>query len=508
MLLSGILAIFQDGNGWRGTLAFFALLAPGWAILDRLSSSEKSVLLRRLLLTSFLVRLALGLGLYLGLSLYGYPNEQERAGYLFTDAYRRDQQAWELAQSDRPLTDAFQQRFYADQYGGLLALSAAIYRFLSPDAHRPLLIVGLGAWVGALGIYFFWQSAQRLLSPRAARNATWLFAFYPEALLLNASQMREPFLITFGTMLLFALLQQQERKSMSVWMLTLSLTGLLLISPGTALAFGIALGFWLWMESGKRLSLRLWLLLGLGVLLGMILFSLSVAGVSVRNGHILDVLGEWSRLAIRWSAYQLERSSGWVQKLFRETPPGFQIPFIIGYGYLQPILPGAFIEPSIPIRKAISILRAIGWYALLPLLIFAFRAVWKAPISERRRWLAFLLISWVWMTIAALRGGGDQWDTPRYRLFFLTFQAMLAAYAWEQRDVWWPRLLLVEGFALAVFFQWYLSRYYHIGGRLPFFTMIGVILAFAALVIAGGLLWDGFIQKSREHSGKHSAPSA
>jgi hypothetical protein len=495
-LLSGILAVFQDGNGWRGALAFFVVLAPGWLILEHLSASEKSALLRRLILASFLLRLALGLGLYLGLSLYGYPNEQERAGYLFTDAYRRDQQAWELAQSNRPLTDAFQQRFYADQYGGLLALSAALYRFLSPDAHRPLLIVGLGAWIGALGIYFFWKSAQKLLSPAAARNATWLFAFYPEMLLLSASQMREPFLITFGTMLLFALLQYQEKKRISARILAGSLAGLLLISPGTALAFGIALGFWLWLESGRYLSLRVWLIVGLMTLLGMFLFSLSVAGISVEKGHVLEVLGEWSRLAVRWSAYQLERSSGWVQKLFRETPPAFQIPFIIGYGYLQPVLPGAFIEPSIPIRKAISILRATAWYALLPLLIFAFRAVWKAPATERKRWLAFLVITWVWMTIASLRGGGDQWDTPRYRLFFLTFQAMLAAYAWERRDVWWPRLLWIEGFSLAIFFQWYLSRYYHIGGRLPFFTMIGIIFAFAILIISGSLLWDRMRKKA------------
>jgi hypothetical protein len=95
-----------------------------------------------------------------------------------------------------------------------------------------------------------------------------------------------------------------------------------------------------------------------------------------------------------------------------------------------------------------------------------------------------------------LRGGGDQWDTPRYRLFFLTFQAMLAAYAWERRDVWWPRLLWIEGFSLAIFFQWYLSRYYHIGGRLPFFTMIGIIFAFAILIISGSLLWDRMRKKA------------
>lgn len=508
LFLAVVLAAFQAGDLWRGGLAFFLVLAPGMLAIRALSAPDKTMpFSRQAALASFLIRLALGLGLYLGLSFYGYPNEQERAGYLFTDAFNRDRQAWTLAQSERPLSDAFRRQFYADQYGGLLAISATLYRFLSPDAHRPLLVVALAAWVGALGVLYFGRIAARLLPEGAARGATWLFALYPEALFLGASQMREPFLLTFGAMMLFGALRQREDKGGFPWELGSGVIGLLLISPGTALAFGVALGFWFWLESGRRLPIWTWgALVGI-ILLGALIFALSVGGVSVRGGTFWEVIGEWARLSVRWSAYQLERSSGWVQKLFREMPVGFQLPFVAGYGILQPILPGAFVEPALPIRKAIAIVRATSWYALLPLLLFAFRAVWKTPLPERRRWMAFLILSWGWILIAALRGGGDQWDNPRYRLFFLAFQVLLAAYAWQQRDAWWRRVLWIEGFAVLIFFQWYLSRYYHIGGRLSFFAMIGLIFAFALLVLIGGWLWDRQNARTRGRKNKGREPS-
>nr|BAL56952.1 hypothetical protein HGMM_F45G04C25 [uncultured Chloroflexota bacterium] len=489
--MAAILARFQAAPFWPGFLAFFVVLAAGAAILElAVAQAEEEPFVRRVSWGSFLIRLALGLGLYLSLSFYGYPNEQERAGYVFTDAYRRDQQAWELAQSGLPLTRAFEERFYADQYGGLLAISAALYRYLSPDAHRPLLIVALAAWVGALGGVYFWRLARRALPLQAARMATWLFAFYPEALLLGASQMREPFLLTFSALFFFGVMRAREEGLLFHWEALAGIGGLLLISPAGALAFSLALAFWLWMERGKRLPGWVWGALLSLVLVGAALFVVSVRGTSVQEGSGLDVIGEWSRLVVRWGAYQLERSSGWVQKLFREMPPIFQLPFVVGYGFLQPILPAALVEPASPLRQAIAIGRALGWYILLPLLLFAFRAVWKSPMPERRGWMALLILVWAWMIVAALRGGGDQWDNPRYRLFFLVFQALLAAYAWIQRDRWWRRLLAVEAFALLVFLQWYLSRYYHLGGRLPFFAMIGLILAFALLMFLGGWFWD------------------
>jgi hypothetical protein len=101
---------------------------------------------------------------------------------------------------------------------------------------------------------------------------------------------------------------------------------------------------------------------------------------------------------------------------------------------------------------------------------------------------------WVWIVIASLRGGADEWDNPRYRAILLVWQALVAGYAWawsrERRDAWLGRWVALEVIFLAVFTQWYVSRYYHIGGQIPFGWMILLLLGAAAGVLLGGWWWD------------------
>ncbi|NUO81692.1 hypothetical protein HUU05_16605, partial [candidate division KSB1 bacterium] len=94
---------------------------------------------------AFFLRLAFGIGLSMALPIWGYDEPEQKAGYLFKDAYQRDRRAWSLAQSEQPLWVSFQDDMKTDQYGGLLALSAAVYRYLSPDVHRPHLVLAIGA---------------------------------------------------------------------------------------------------------------------------------------------------------------------------------------------------------------------------------------------------------------------------------------------------------------------------------------------------------------------------
>ncbi len=49
---------------------------------------------------AFLLRFGIGLFYTKALPVVGYPEKVQQAGYLFTDAYQRDTQAWELADSD------------------------------------------------------------------------------------------------------------------------------------------------------------------------------------------------------------------------------------------------------------------------------------------------------------------------------------------------------------------------------------------------------------------------
>jgi hypothetical protein len=97
---------------------------------------------------------------------------------------------------------------------------------------------------------------------------------------------------------------------------------------------------------------------------------------------------------------------------------------------------------------------------------------------------------WLWIIVAALRGGADQWDNPRYRAILIVVEALVAGFAWVNRDRWLVRWLIVEVVFLAVFTQWYVSRYYHWGGQLPFGVMVMLILILAALILIGGWWWD------------------
>ena len=172
-----------------------------------------------------------------------------------------------------------------------------------------------------------------------------------------------------------------------------------------------------------------------------------------------------------------------------------QLLFAIIYGLLQPVLPAAFIEPTTLTWKIIAILRAVGWYAILPLMIYSLIAAWRTPHgAERRMWLWICAASWLWVLLCSIRAGGDQWDNPRYRLILFAFEALIAGYAWTwwraHRDGWLPRIATVEVLAVLIFLQWYVSRYYHWGGQIPFFLMIGLIVLVSVAIIGGGWLLE------------------
>lgn len=468
-----------------------------------------------IIILAFAVRLLVGVSLHLGLPLYGHADEDDQVGYVFTDAHIRDDQAWNLASSDRPIWDAFSRKFSSDQYGGLLAFSAFIYRYLSPDTQRPLLLIFLSALVAALGVPFLWMAARQVFGEKIAYSAAWIFALYPESVLLGSSAMREPYLLTFSAMAFWGfvtwrgaglslggLRDMSEKSARStqpaapgrwIW-LALGLLGMLLISPAVALAHLVILAGWAFFTDERRtLSWKSILVFLLIFILGLFLLSAALN----RSGQFdasspLRVINDWLRLTVKWDAYQLERESGWVQKLFDEMPEWMRLPFVAVYGIFQPVLPAALVAPTVPIWKAIYILRSLGWYALLPALILSFGAAAGQGAGRKRNVLLWLsLLAWTWILLAALRGGGDSWDNPRYRTILFLWQSILAGHVWvwwrETRNVWFVRVVLCEAVFLLVFTQWYVSRYFHLGGQLPFPVMVGLIGVLWGIIL--GLGW-------------------
>lgn len=501
LVLSAGLSTLQNG----GLLGFAALSLIGVTALViawRRAGAGKALAWMTGL--ALLLRLASGAAVYIALPINGHDAADDKAGFVFTDAHRRDDQAWQLASSSQSLAAAFDKTYYTDQYGGLLALSALTYKIFSPDFHRPLMILLLAALTAALGAPFFYKSTRLLWDEKLAAVSSWLFVLYPESVLTGGAQMREPFLLTFIAMAFWGFanfLKQQDggEKNKSIWLwLGIGIVGMLLVSPAMALALIILFGGWLWLRGEKnRLPWQVWGAVGGVFVVGVLLLVYSFSRQNdFGGGSPISVILNLLRDSVKWVVYQLESGSGQVQNVFSKiNNPLVNFFFVAVYGIVQPVLPPAFFAPTTFTWHVISIFRAAGWYVILPLLLYAPFAAWKsAPGRARRLWLWLTAFSWAWILICSIRAGGSQWDNPRYRLIFFGWQSLAAGHAWlwwrEHRDNWLPRIVGLEIFCLLLYSQWYLARYYQIGIHLPILFVIGLSLAVFILTFAGGWFWD------------------
>ncbi|HZU86332.1 MAG TPA: hypothetical protein VFF78_02540, partial [Anaerolineaceae bacterium] len=453
---------------------------------------------------AFVLRLASGVGLMSALPIYGHDTEQQKAGYVFFDSFRRDTQAQELSQTRKPILSAITKKYATDQYGGYMALSMFVYRYASGGVPRPYLMLILSALAGAAALAFFRLLAARVMPERGAQTGVWLLALFPQSVLLGASQMREPWLILFVTVCLWA---ASEWIHAGGWKPLLILGGssalILLISPAILLPlFAFLLGWWLIDRRGRKIPVWVYpVIIGL-VLLGVFVFSWSVA----KNNNTLDrynmveVMVQWFQNAMTWDVQTTTADSGRLEYLFAGLPSALHTPFVVVYGVLQPVLPAALLDTTLFIWNLISSLLAAGWYWILPLLAYAVFA-WPAGKTRREKFLFFwmTLIVWGWIVLSSARAGGDQWDNPRYRTIFLPLMAWLIAWVWDlarsQHFYWLKFIWLMEAVALLFFTQWYASRYYQLFGRMQFPQMVGVIIILWIIILIWA--WWGARQKKR-----------
>jgi hypothetical protein len=472
-LLAVLLALFGRPAGFSvgaWLLSLLAVLALTFA--SRWAGAGRGM--AWVVAAAFLLRLGLGVGLAHALPVWGYDEREANAGYLFFDAYERDQQAWQWAESGQPLWQAFSGDLQSDQYGGLLALCAGVYRFLSPDQHRPYLILILGALAAGLGVPFLWRALQPRWGPRVAWLGCLVYAFYPEAVLQGASQMREPFIMGLTAIAFWAVNAETTRPSVR-WipfagsMLALGLISSRVEVPVLAVLFG-----WWWLLRDRMPSTRarrtlVWVAMG-WVILGIIIYSYA-----------------WLRSSAAWDALLTERASGWMQLIIETVGKRYRVPVFTLYGLAQPLLPGALIETAIPLARAISVFRAVGWYLLLPVLAYGLLASIRQTKTDRRLALFAALVVWAWVLIASVRAGGDAWDNPRYRTHLMVVIAFLAAWAWEtaraRNSVWLKLLFGLTGSFVLVLSAWYLDRYQILDTGLSFGMSAALIgLSWLALI--------------------------
>ncbi len=463
----------------------------GWVSLRR---EPRPAWLGGWLVLAALLRLGLGVFWSIALPAWGYGSDVELAGYVMQDAYARDRSAWELAISSQPLTSAFTENQPGDQYGGLLFLSAGLYRVLGGGTHQPLMMVVLAASFSALAILYTWAFTHRLAGSRAAMLAAGGLALYPEAVLLGSSQMREAFTLTLAIFALYALHRYlADLAPIYLVPVLISLLVCVAISPPTAGLILILLAASALAQSHLHISrqIRLWLLLGgLALLAGLVLWLVwsQLAPQSVVNPA--QTITWWLRKAAEFQAYQTRQASGWIQRIFRDTPAALHMPLLVIYGVAQPFLPAALVAGGAPIWQGIAIWRAMGWAVLLVLLVYA-TWTWLRNTGQKRLVGILLLVVWLVILVAALRSGGDLWDNPRYRVVLAGVQLSLAAWGvvegQTRRDLWLKRFLIGGILILAWFIPWYLRRYLGLVWPVvdPFKTL-GLGLASACLYF----LWD------------------
>ena len=487
-----VLSAWMPGDYWTGLAGGGLLLALSvYCLLSAWKWAGGGRMLAWMIALAFILRLGVGVLMTVELPAWGFSGSVElQHGYLFTDSFKRDNQAWDLAISNQPLWAGVTEGFYADQYGGLLGVSAAIYRFLSPDAHRQALVLILGALFTALGIPFLYKAVRLRWSERTAAMTTWLVVLYPDSILFGASQMREPFITGLMCIAFWGFLAWKLNRRQALTAVLSSLAVMLFFS--SLITFFLA-GFLLvlfWAEYiaplsqlGKRIGQ---VVLATGALAGLVWFWRWMSSASTYD-IILTLLG-----------------SGWISKLVKDSGSLFRIPIVVVYGIAQPVLPAALVAINTrPVMYVIAVLRAAGWYLLAPLMVYGIFALWtKKGIKEQRLMVWISIFSLVWMTVSALRAGGDQWDNPRYRVNFILWLALLAGWgvdwAWQKRDAWLARWIVVEFIFIGYFAHWYIGRYFRLWNRMYFQYYVIWVLGLTALVLSSGWLWDYISRRMRK----------
>jgi hypothetical protein len=390
---------------------------------------------------------------FIGLPIYGHPNETQQSGYIMFDAYRRDTAAWELAQSEQPLLSSFQGASHMDQYGGLLFISGFIYRHLANDLHYPLQMVVITAAFSAAAIWYTWGTSKQLWGEKTAKAAAWLLALYPEAVLLGSSQMREAFTITLLTGFSYYLVKywkQRERKTLLGMAATLIISGLIswpIVVMELFIAVVLSIALYPWKNSDRK---RMQLLFGGIGLLAVVLIAI---GFSTLN---------WWELVIDYQTYTTVGGSGKLTAVLGRLPEWLHFPYLVGYGIVRPLLPAALVAyTSGWMWHAIAIWRALGWTILFGLFLYANLLTFKVK-SWRSIVGALILIVWVGILFAAVRGGGDLWDNPRYRVVIAGLQACVVAWGLqrqkETKDPWLRRVAVTVGMLIVWFLAWYVDR--------------------------------------------------
>jgi hypothetical protein len=475
--------------GLWGAYAFLILLGEGllylaWKLVERDGAGKQ---LFTLVLVGLFLRIGVGVALYQGLPRWGYDEKAQRAGYVYWDAYKRDTDAYARARSDLPLITAFTTPKPSDQYGGVLFLSSLIYRHIRLPEHHPLLVTTLFASISLLGVLFTWGFLKRAFDEKIAWVGALVVLLYPEAILLSASQMREPFLMSAVAMALYGYSSMRSGQMRAGSLLCGFAVGVLTfpISPPTVpILLLLLVAAWAWERRDRRrviaaIGLAAFIIAGIAMMVSAKAWA-SLEGV---DGSLLEVTQSWlANTTAPWRITLVSGQSDILDVILDRLPGALQVPFLVTFGLLQPLLPAAIIAPGASIWRIVGILRSLGWAISLPVLFYA---TIKGMRKQSRHTLIlyFVILFWAAAALSSVRAPSYQWDNPRYRATFIAVQAGLMAWGWmiagRSRDPWLKRAFILFAIPAIVVTAWYYGRY---SGA---FSMSFELTAISSVVLVG-----------------------
>jgi hypothetical protein len=234
-------------------------------------------------------------------------------------------------------------------------------------------------------------------SDKTALLAGWLFALYPESLLLGSSQMREAIVIPATAIAFYGLTEiQSKRKPGWLWLVGSAL----IIFPIQPLAgfvsFAILLGIWI-LDPGTMQASRKRQTILVIFLLPYCSSSCCWSTPSPACRHCREEIIDRLRLvpSINFQVVT-ERSSGMVQSLLDSLGEQWRWLIVLVYGIAQPVLPAIVGDPSAAwIMRIIGFLRAAGWYTLALFLVYGTLGAFHSREVARRLQLIWIgVISW------------------------------------------------------------------------------------------------------------------
>ena len=163
-----VIALGEGGWSTQAWLLAGLVVSVGFFLLTlaiRWAGGEKTLIW--IVAIGLVLRLVISVGLTLALPVFGYDNDEHNAGYIFADSLRPGYPGMVSGNIRRTVLNAFENQYLSDQYGGLLAILALEYRYLSPDSHRQMLPLIISATFFMISVPFLWKTAQKSVESSA-----------------------------------------------------------------------------------------------------------------------------------------------------------------------------------------------------------------------------------------------------------------------------------------------------------------------------------------------------